>query len=58
MKQERFDYTKWSQNLYGDMSLEELLRKNSGFERKHPELNSKGRGSDMAKIDHLLAEFC
>jgi len=41
LKQERFDYTEWSQNLYEDMSLEELLSKSSEFERKHPELIPK-----------------
>jgi len=41
LKQERFDYTEWSQNLYEDMSLEELLSKSSEFARKHPELIPK-----------------
>jgi len=41
VKQERFDYTEWSQNLYKDMSLEELLSEVSDFERKHPVLIPK-----------------
>ncbi|MCL2325955.1 MAG: hypothetical protein FWC40_05595 [Proteobacteria bacterium] len=28
---EPFDYTKWQQNLYDDMSLEELCRKADSF---------------------------
>jgi len=42
LKQERFDYTEWSQNLYEDMSLEELFNKAAEFEREHPELVRKG----------------
>jgi len=42
LKQERFDYTEWSQNLYEDMSLEELFGKAAEFEREHPELVRKG----------------
>ena len=41
LKQERFDYTEWSQSLYEDMSLEELLGKAAEFEREHPELIRK-----------------
>jgi len=41
LKQERFDYTEWSQNLYEDMSLEELLSKAVMFGREHPELIPK-----------------
>jgi hypothetical protein len=41
VKQGRFDYTKWRQHLYEDMSLEELLRKASTFECEHPELIPK-----------------
>jgi len=42
LKQERFDYTEWSQNLYENMSLEELFNKAAEFEREHPELVRKG----------------
>ena len=42
LKQERFDYTEWSQNLYEDMSLDELFSKAAEFEREHPELVRKG----------------
>ena len=42
LKQERFDYTEWSQNLYEDISLEELFSKAAAFEREHPELVRKG----------------
>ena len=42
IKQERFDYTEWSQNLFEDMTLEELHSKAAEFEREHPELIGKG----------------
>jgi hypothetical protein len=41
-QQERFDYTEWSQNLFEDMTLEELHSKAAEFEREHPELIGKG----------------
>jgi len=41
LKQERFDYTEWSQNLYEDMSLEELFDKAAKFEREHPDIVRK-----------------
>ena len=41
IKQERFDYTEWRQNLYEDISLSELLTKAAEYERAHPELISK-----------------
>jgi hypothetical protein len=41
LKQERFDYTEWRQDLYEDMPLEELLSKAVAFQREHPELIPK-----------------
>ena len=38
---EHFDYTEWSQNLFEDMSLKELLDKAAEYEREHPELIRK-----------------
>ena len=40
LKQERFDYTEWRQNLYEDMSLDELFSNAAEFENRHPELIS------------------
>ena len=33
---ERFDYTKWRENLYDGMSMEELLDAAAEYEREHP----------------------
>lgn len=42
IKQERFDYTEWRRdNLFEDMTLEELLDNAAEFERQHPELIPK-----------------
>ena len=41
IKQERFDYTKWRENLYGDMSLDELLDSAATYMKNHPELVPK-----------------
>ena len=41
IKQNNFDYTKWRENLYEDMSLEELVSKAAEFERQNPELIPK-----------------
>ena len=41
LKNEHFDYTEWSQNLFEDMSLKELLDKAAEYEREHPELIRK-----------------
>ena len=42
IKQERFDYTEWRRdNLWEDMTLEELVNKAAEFERQHPELIPK-----------------
>jgi len=38
IKQERLDYTEWRHdNLFEDMSLEELVNNAAEFERLHPE---------------------
>ena len=42
LKNERFDYTEWSQNLYDDMLLEEIFNKATEFEQEHPELIPEG----------------
>jgi len=41
IKQNDFDYTEWRENLYEDMTTEELVRKAADFERQHPELVPK-----------------
>ena len=41
LKNEHFDYTEWSQNLFEDMSLKELLSKANEFAHEHPELVRK-----------------
>jgi len=41
IKNKNFDYTEWSQNLYEDLTIEELLRKAKEYERDHPELIPK-----------------
>ena len=38
IKQDRFDYTQWRENLYEDMSLDELLNSAATYMREHPEL--------------------
>jgi hypothetical protein len=38
IKQERFDYTEWRRdNLFQDMTLEDLVKEAADFERRHPE---------------------
>nr|AGS51629.1 hypothetical protein [uncultured bacterium contig00017] len=41
IKQDRFDYTEWRENLYEDMTLEELVSRAAEFERQHPEFVPK-----------------
>jgi hypothetical protein len=41
IKQDRFDYTKWRENLYEDMSLDELMDSATAYMREHPELIPK-----------------
>ena len=41
IKQEHFDYTEWRENLFEDVSLNDLLSRAAEFERAHPELISK-----------------
>jgi hypothetical protein len=41
IKQDRFDYTEWRENLYEDMTLEELVSRAVEFEQQHPELIPK-----------------
>ena len=41
IKQNQFDYTQWRENLYEDISLEELVHNAAEFERQHPELIPK-----------------
>jgi hypothetical protein len=41
IKQDRFEYTEWRENLYEDMTLEELVSRAAEFERQHPELVPK-----------------
>ena len=36
IKKERFDYTKWRQDQFEDMSLEELNRAAAEYAQKHP----------------------
>ena len=39
IKQERFDYTEWRrENLWEDLTLEEVINNAAEFERQHPEL--------------------
>jgi hypothetical protein len=37
IKNKGFDYTEWRENLWEDMTTEELLAKAAEFERQHPE---------------------
>jgi len=42
IKQNHFDYTEWRHdNLFENMTLEELVNKAAEFERQHPELIPK-----------------
>jgi len=41
IKQNRFDYTVWRENLYEDMSLDELLDNAATYMNSHPELVPK-----------------
>jgi len=42
IKQECFDYTEWqSDNLFEDMTLDELVNDAAEFERQHPEFIPK-----------------
>jgi hypothetical protein len=41
IKNTGFDYTKWRENLWEDMTTEELFAKAAEFERQHPELIPK-----------------
>ena len=42
IKQNHFDYTEWRRdNLFENMTLEELVNKAAEFERQHPELIPK-----------------
>ena len=41
IKQDRFDYTKWRENLYEDISLDELLNNAALYAKEHPELIPK-----------------
>ena len=37
VKNKGFDYTEWRENLWGDMTAEELFSKAADFERQYPE---------------------
>ena len=41
IKQDRFDYTQWRENLYEDMSLDELVNSAASYMKEHPELIPK-----------------
>ena len=41
IKQERFDYTEWRENLYEDMSLDDLVNNAAFYMKEHPELIPK-----------------
>ena len=41
IRQNNFDYTEWRENLYEDMTLEELVHRAAEFEHQHPELIPK-----------------
>ena len=41
IKQDRFDYTEWRENLYEDMSLDELVNNATSYMKEHPELVPK-----------------
>jgi hypothetical protein len=38
VKKDRFDYTEWSQNLFEDMTFDELITAAADFERENPHL--------------------
>ena len=42
VKRERFDYTKWRQNQFNDMTLEELNEAAAKYAKEHP---FKGKAS-------------
>jgi hypothetical protein len=35
IQQEPFDYTKWQENLFEEMSIEEISRKAMNFRKRH-----------------------
>jgi hypothetical protein len=40
IQQEPFDYTKWQENLFEDMTIEEISKKAADYRKNHPnELN-------------------
>ena len=41
IKQDRFDYTEWRENLYENISLDELVDNAAAYMKKHPELIPK-----------------
>lgn len=41
IKNEGFDYTKWRENLWEDITVEELLSKAAEYQRNNPELIPK-----------------
>jgi len=41
IRENDFDYTEWRENLYEDITTEELVRKAAEYERQHPELIPK-----------------
>jgi len=41
IKQDRFDYTEWREDLFEDMTIEEINKKATAFMREHPELIPK-----------------
>ena len=41
IKQDRFDYTEWRENLYEDMSIDELVGSATAYMKEHPELIPK-----------------
>ena len=41
IKNKGFDYTEWRENLWEDMTAEELFSKAAEFERQHPEFIPK-----------------
>ena len=41
IKQDRFDYTEWRENLYENISLDELLGDASAYMKDHPEFIPK-----------------
>jgi hypothetical protein len=41
IKNKGFDYTEWRENLWEDMTAEDLFAKAAAFERQHPEFIPK-----------------